>query len=234
MTRDLNRERRAAYRALAAREPVFAQLIAEHGHVKPFEWHDGGRTGDSQFAAMLLHIVSQQISTKVAFTIYDRIAVAAGGIPTPASVHALGTEKLRACGLSGAKARYVLALAERQLDGEFDIEHLDDADDAAVLAALTAVPGIGVWTAEMFLVHNLRRPDVLPAGDLGLRHAVRRQWNLDDIPSIKDVRARAEAWAPHRSYAAALLWRSLTPFGEPSDPKQRTLRTAERESLGTA
>jgi DNA-3-methyladenine glycosylase II len=134
-------------------------------------------------------------------------------------------EALRERGLSSAKARYALALADSQASGAFDIEHLDTTDDATVLATLTSVPEIGVWSAETFLVHNLHRPDVLPAGDLGIRRAIRRQWTLDDLPTAKTVRAQGQAWAPYRTYAAALLWRSLTPPGEPSDPKQRALGT---------
>jgi 3-methyladenine DNA glycosylase/8-oxoguanine DNA glycosylase len=212
-----------AYRELAAREPVFVRLVAEYGQPSPFEWHDGKRTATSRFAAMLLHIVGQQISARVAFTVYDRIATAVGGIPTPDTVVALGAEQLRECGLSTAKARYALALADSQINGVFDIEHLDGADDATILATLTAVRGIGVWTAETFLVHNMHRPDVLPAGDLGIRQAVRRLWALDGLPSVQEVRAQAAAWSPYRTYAAALLWRSLTPPGEPSDPKERAL-----------
>lgn len=223
MSRDLIRERDTAYGELAAREPVFARLIAEYGHPSPFEWHDDGRTGTSQFAAMLLHIVGQQISAKAAFAIYDRIAAATGGVPTPRSILLLGATALRECGLSTAKARYALALADSQVQGAFDIEHLNGTDDTTILATLTSVPGIGEWTAETFLVHNLRRPDVLPAGDLGIRRAVQRRWALSDLPPAKTVRAQGQAWSPYRTYAAALLWRSLAPPGEASDPKERAL-----------
>jgi DNA-3-methyladenine glycosylase II len=173
---------------------------------------------------MLLHIVGQQISTRVAFTIYDRIIAATGGVPTPQAILTLGADALRGQGLSTAKARYALALADAQATGALDIEHLDNTDDATVLATLTALPGIGTWSAEMFLVHNLHRPDVLPAGDLGIRRAVERQWALDALPPVKDVRTLSEPWTPYRTYAAALLWSSLTPPGEPSDPKERALR----------
>jgi DNA-3-methyladenine glycosylase II len=101
-----------AYRDLARREPVFARLITVYGRPDPFEWHDGGRTGSSQFAAMLLHIVGQQISAVAAFAIYDRISAATGGILASAGVLGLGQDRLRACGLSAARARYALALAE--------------------------------------------------------------------------------------------------------------------------
>jgi DNA-3-methyladenine glycosylase II len=212
-----------AYGELARREPVFAMLIARYGRPDPFEWHDGGRTGSSQFAAMLLHIVGQQISAVAAFMIYDRISAATGGIPAPAAVLSLGLDRLRACGLSAARAGYALALAEAQTTGAIDLEHLDALGDADVIAALTAVRGIGTWSAETFLIHNLHRPDVLPAGDLGLRRAIQAQWHLDQLPAVREVRSRASAWAPWRSYAAALLWRSLRPPGEASDPKQRAL-----------
>lgn len=225
MPRDLTRERRTAYRKLAKREPIFARLITEYGRPSPFEWHDGGRTGTSQFAAMLLHIVGQQISAKAAFAIYDRITAATDGAPTPESILALGAQTLRERGLSTAKARYALALADSQVTGAFDIEHLDTTDDTTVLATLTSVPGIGVWSAETFLVHNLHRPDILPADDLGIRRAIQRQWSLEDLPPVKTVRAQGQTWAPYRTYAAALLWRSLAPPGEPSDPKQRALST---------
>lgn len=218
-----------AYRDLAQGEPVFARLLAEYGRQDPFAWHDGGRTGSSMFAAMLLHVVGQSISAIAGFAVYDRISAVSGGIPAPDSVLALGQDALRACGLSAAKAGYVLALAEAQATGMLDVEDLDGLADAEVVAALTAVHGIGRWSAEMFLVHNLRRPDVLPAGDLGVRRAMREQWQLGRLPAVGEVRSRAAAWAPWRSYAAALLWRSLRPVGEASDPKERALEKMQEK-----
>jgi DNA-3-methyladenine glycosylase II len=200
-----------AYDDLAGRDPVLARLIGEHGHPDPFGWHDEGRIGSSMFAAMLLHIVGQQISTLVAFAIYDRISAATGGIPTPEAITALGREGLRACGMSRAKADYALALAEAETDGTLDIEHLDGLGDDEIVARLTAVRGIGAWSAEMFMVFNLGRSDVLPAGDLGIRKAVQLNWELERLPSPKEVKARGAAWTPWRTYAGALLWRSLRP-----------------------
>lgn len=216
------------YGLLAARDAVLAKVIEEYGHPEPFEWHDGGRTGSSQFAAMLLHIVGQQISAVVAFAVYDRVAASTGGIPTPTGVLELGAERLRACGLSGAKATYALALSQAQASGLIDIENMTGLDDAQVIAELTAVRGIGLWSAQTFLIHNLRRPDVLPEGDLGVRRAVRDLWSLDRLPTVAEVRKRGAEWAPYRSYAAALLWRSLRPVGEPSDPKARALSRVGR------
>src|SRR3984885_5997967 len=212
-----------AYLRLGHQEPVFDRLIAIYGHPAPFDWHDGGRTGASQFAAMLLHIVGQQISAAVAFHVYDRVAAACGGIPSATAILGVGAPALRAAGLSSAKVSYVLALAEAQANGVIDIEAMTDRDDAAIIAELTAVRGIGLWSAQTFLIHNLARPDVLPAGDLGIRRAMAGQWQLQDLPIPSQVSHAAAKWAPYRSYAAALLWRSLTPVGEESDPKARAL-----------
>jgi DNA-3-methyladenine glycosylase II len=211
------------YRVLGGREPVLAGLIEKYGYPPPFEWHDGGRTGDSQFAAMLLHIVSQQISASVAFRIYDRVAAACEGIPSPATVLALEGHRLEAAGLSRAKASYIMALARAQADGAIDIEAMGDLEDAEVIARLTAIKGIGLWSAQTFLIHNLARPDVLPAGDLGIRRACAALWTMSSLPSPGAVKIAGAAWAPYRSYASALLWRSLAPVGEESDPKARAL-----------
>jgi DNA-3-methyladenine glycosylase II len=226
MTTARNDPGERAYRELAAADPVLAGLVTAYGHPDPFAWHDGGRTGDSRFAALTLHIIGQQISAAVAFTVFDRLAAAAGGVPRPETVRDLDADRLRGIGLSRAKARYVRALAEAQASGAIDVEHLDDLGDDAVIAALTAVPGIGPWTAQTFLIHQMRRPDVLPAGDAGIRRAIRTAWALDRDPAITEVRERAEPWAPWRTYAAALLWTSLAPPGGISDPKARALNRA--------
>jgi 3-methyladenine DNA glycosylase/8-oxoguanine DNA glycosylase len=222
-----------AYLVLARDEPVFARLIADYGHPSPFDWHDGGRTGTSQFAAMTLHIVGQQISAAVAFRIYDRVSAACAGIPTAAAILAVGVERLHATGLSSAKTSYLLALAEAQTSGAIDIEAMTDRD-AEAIAALTAIRGIGLWSAQTFLIHNLARPDVLPAGDLGIRRAIATQWQLAKLPTAKAVSTRATGWAPYRSYAAALLWRSLAPVGQESDPKARALQAQSASAPSAA
>ncbi|HEY0475772.1 MAG TPA: hypothetical protein VGD34_29080 [Kribbella sp.] len=196
------------YRELAAREPVLATLIEQYGEVDPFGWSDV-RMESSNFAAMVLHIVGQQISTKVAFVLFDRVAAAAGGKVTPEAILALGAERLREAGMSRAKASYLLDLAQRQADGVIDLENMTGLDDSEAITALTAVRGIGLWSAQMFLLAQLRRSDILPAGDMGIRRAVERAWELPALPSIKAVEAMGAAWAPYRTYAAALLWRSL-------------------------
>nr|WP_228508114.1 hypothetical protein [Herbiconiux sp. VKM Ac-1786] len=158
---------------------------------------------------MSLHIISQQISTKVALVVYDRLATAAGGTPTPAAVLALGHDTLRSFGMSNAKAAYVGDLAARVNSGDLAIDALDHWGDEQAKAALLSVRGVGPWSAEMFLIHQLHRPDVLPAGDLGIRNAVAALDGLDAVPTIDQTRQRGEAWAPLRTYASALLWRSL-------------------------
>jgi 3-methyladenine DNA glycosylase/8-oxoguanine DNA glycosylase len=213
-----------AYAGLSRRDSVLAGVLDTYGPVPPFEWHDGGRTGNSKFAAMLLHVVGQRISAVSAFTVYDRIiAATGGGVPTARAIADLDPGRLRACGLSGARARYAMALAEAELGGALDIEHLDAVPDDEVVARLTAVTGIGRWSAQTFLIHNLDRPDVLPEADQGIRQAIQRLWRLGQLPSAARVRQQGRGWSPYRSYAAALLWRSLRPVGELSDPKERAL-----------
>src|ERR1700743_2535753 len=209
------------YTQLVRAEPLFGTVVQTYGILDPFLWHDGGRTGDSKFAAMVLHIAGQQISTRVAFTIFDRIAALSGGIPSAAGIAALDFDELRAVGLSHAKTRYIQSLARSQESGVIDLEHLDDLDDDAVIAELIAQPGIGIWSAEMFLIHQLRRPDVLPSGDIGIRRGIQKLWSLDSPPTIKETISRAAACSPYRTYASALLWRSLAPVGQPADLKER-------------
>jgi 3-methyladenine DNA glycosylase/8-oxoguanine DNA glycosylase len=216
------------YWFLAATDPVFSRLAGVYGHPDPFEWFDGGRTGASLFAAMVLHITGQRISAAAAFTVFDRIAEASGGIPGPDALLALGTGRLRALGLSGTKAACLLELARRQAAGLVDLENMGALSDGEVTAALTDIPGIGLWSAQAFLLRQLRRPDVLPAEDTGIRRAIGREWHLGSPPTSRQARERAVAWTPYRSYAAALLWRSLRPPGEPSDPKARALAKAGR------
>jgi len=156
-----------------------------------------------------MHIIAQQISTKVALVIFDRVAAAAGGTLTPEGILGLSVEQLRALGTSNSKAAYLRALAEAVHSGTLPIETLDSLSDQEAIDQLTAVKGIGPWSAQMFLIHQLGREDILPAGDLGIRLAVQRAYALPETPSIEDVRRRGEAWAPYRTYAAGVLWRSL-------------------------
>ncbi|MFI5891118.1 DNA-3-methyladenine glycosylase family protein [Actinoplanes sp. NPDC051513] len=149
--------------------------------------------------------------------LFDRLVAAAGGEPTAADIVGLGPDRLHSLGLSGAKSAAMVDVARRQVSGHFDIENLDALDDEAVVAALTAARGVGRWTAEMFLLHQLRRPDILPAGDLGIRHAIQQGWPQPRVPAEEQARQFGARWSPRRSYATALLWASLPPR-HPSKP----------------
>jgi len=197
------------YDRLAHAEPLFAELIARVGAPDPFEFPDGGRTTGSNFGGMVMHILAQQISARVALVLYDRLVIAVGGSLTPDAVLGLGIDQVKAIGTSHSKATYVTDLAEAVSTGQLDIENLTDVGDEEAEESLTRVKGIGPWSAEMFLIHQLRRGDILPAGDLGIRAAIRSVYSLDDVPSIEDVRRIGQPWSPYRTYAAALLWRSL-------------------------
>jgi DNA-3-methyladenine glycosylase II len=197
------------YERLLAVDPVLRSIAAVVGRPDPFDWFAAGGTDLTNFAAMVLHIGSQQISTRAALAVFGRVWDAAGGRIDPRSIDGLGPGRLRALGLSGAKAVAIAGLARMHVDGTLDTDRLDGLEDDQVIRALTAARGVGLWTAQMFLIHQLRRPDVLPAGDLGIRQAVRRAWSWPALPRIEQVRQLGERWSPDRSYAAALLWASL-------------------------
>jgi DNA-3-methyladenine glycosylase II len=148
---------------------------------------------------------------RAARAIYGRLLDQFGGVPpTPEQVLAMDPEELRAAaGLSRAKVAFLRSLAEHVVSGELELDRLDELPDDEVIAELVAVKGIGEWSAHMFLLFQLGRPDVLPVGDLGVRRAVERAYGLPDLPSAAELVALAEPWRPHRSTAALLLWRSL-------------------------
>lgn len=156
-------------------------------------------------------IVGQQLSTRSASAIYQRLLDRFGGrAPTPEDVLAGDPDELRtAVGLSHAKVRYLRSLAEHILDGSLRLDRLHDLPDEEVTAELVAVDGIGDWSADMFLILHLRRPDVLAAGDLGIRRAVMLRYGLPGMPKPAQVYEIGERWRPHRTLACLYLWRSL-------------------------
>ncbi len=156
-------------------------------------------------------IVGQQLSVRAARAIYGRLLEQFGGHPpTPEQILERDAEELRAAvGLSRAKVSFLRSLAEHVLDGSLPLERLDALPDEEVVAELVAVKGIGEWSAHMFLMFQLRRPDVLAVGDLGIRRAVERAYGLPDLPSAAELAERAEPWRPHRTHACMLLWSSL-------------------------
>jgi DNA-3-methyladenine glycosylase II len=197
--------------AQLSRDPVMARLIAEQGGPLPLD-HDPARNRPSDvYGALLRAITGQQLSVKSAQAIYGRLLERFGGrTPTPAELLADDPEALRtAAGLSHAKVRSLRSLAEHVQAGELELDRLATLDDAEVMRALTAVKGIGEWTADMFLMFTLRRPDVLAVGDQGIRNAVRRAYGLAAVPDPDALTELAEPWRPYRTRACLYLWRSL-------------------------
>jgi DNA-3-methyladenine glycosylase II len=194
---------------LRSADPVLSQLIdqiAVDGLGDP----RAGRPHD-HYGALVRSIVGQQLSTKAARAIYTRLTERFGGLaPTPQEVLADDPDELRkAAGLSHAKVRYLRSLAEHVLEGGLELEKLDALTDEEIIVELTAVKGIGTWSAHMFLMFHLQRPDVLPTGDLGIRRAVMLAYGLDALPSPQSLEELAEPWRPYRTLACRYLWRSL-------------------------
>jgi DNA-3-methyladenine glycosylase II len=195
---------------LRASDDVMRALVEQHGVLSVRQWaRRPGRPRDP-YGILVRSIVGQQLSTRAANTIYGRVLDLFGGdVPTPAQLIAADPEALRAAGLSRAKVVYLRDLAERVEDGELDLERLKELSDDQVTEQLTAVKGIGQWSADMFLIFQLGRPDVLAVGDLGIRRAVERAYALRKIPDAKTITRIAEPWRPYRSLACLYLWASL-------------------------
>jgi DNA-3-methyladenine glycosylase II len=193
---------RKARRHLSRRDPVLKELI---GLVGDCTLQPGGEP----FVTLVRAVVSQLISTAAARTVYARLEQAAGpaGV-TPEALLALGEDRVKAQGLSRTKALAILDLASRAQQGVLPLAGLAQMPEEEVVASLTAVRGIGVWTAEMFLIFCLGRPDVLPVGDFGLRAAVQERFKLPGQPGPAALRAMAEPWRPYRSVATWYFWRS--------------------------
>jgi DNA-3-methyladenine glycosylase II len=190
-------------------DPVLADVIAAVGTLPPAR--EGRPDGGDHYGALVRAITGQQLSVKAARAIYGRLTDRFDGRPpTPEEILEDEPEELRAAaGLSRAKVGYLRSLAEHTLAGELELERLDELDDDTVIAELTAVKGLGVWTAHMFLMFHLERPDVLPVGDLGIRRAIERAYELDELPDAGAMEEIALPWRPHRTLACRYLWRSL-------------------------
>lgn len=192
-----------AARELGERDPVIRTLIDR------FPGLALGSRGDA-FSTLARSIVGQQISVKAAQSVWDRLAHRLVDV-TPATVGGARTSTLRACGLSGQKALYLRDLARKMRDGTLDAARWHALEDEALIAELTRVKGIGRWTAEMFLMFHLMRPDVLPLADLGLQRAMRIHYNRGRMLSASRMRGIGATWSPWRSVATWYLWRSLDP-----------------------
>jgi DNA-3-methyladenine glycosylase II len=199
----------AADRKLS-QDPVLARLIAEYGGPLPSKRAARAEAPDV-YGALLRAITGQQLSVKAAAAIYGRLIARFGGhTPAPEELLADDPDEMRAAaGLSRAKVVALRSLADHVIDGELELDRLAQLDDADVIAALVAVKGIGNWTAHMFLMFTLDRPDVLATGDQGIRNAVMRAYGLDGPPDPAALTALAEPWRPYRTRACLYLWRSL-------------------------
>lgn len=192
-----------AKKHLSRTDPVFRKLVKIYPDVS-------ARTRRDEFQTLARAIVGQQISTKAAASIWNRFEECSGAV-TPEAVAALAPESMRACGLSNAKVRYIHDLAAHFASGSIQPRQWRKMDDEAIIEDLVRVKGIGRWSAEMFLMFHLMRPDLLPVDDLGLRRAMEKQFNKGRPLTPKKMRKIGERWAPYRSVASWYLWRSLEP-----------------------
>jgi DNA-3-methyladenine glycosylase II len=195
-----------ARRVLMRRDPVLAPIIRKYGTC-------GIKTGRESdiFCGLVEAIVSQQLSTRAAATIYGRLRALLpdGGTPTPEALLTLSDDALRGVGLSRQKLGYVRDVSRKMLDGSINTAGLQGMSDDEIVAELTKIKGIGRWTVEMLLIFRLTRPDVFPAGDLGIVKAVRKAYNLRKTPDVQRLYAIADRWRPYRSVASWYLWASL-------------------------
>src|ERR1700752_585056 len=165
--------------------------------------------GPAEFCSLAEAIVYQQLNGKAALTIFKRFAALAGEPLTPEGILKLTDEQLRSVGLSKQKSAYLKDLATKTDAGQLDSSRLQELPDEEVIKHLTQVKGIGVWTAQMFLMFTLKRPDVLPTGDYGVQAAMKKHYRKRKLPKPKEMEKSANAWAPYRSVACWYLWRSL-------------------------
>jgi DNA-3-methyladenine glycosylase II len=195
----------AAYRYLRKADPVVGGLIDTHGSYQP-------RPATDPYASLVRTILFQQLAGAAASAIQRRLYALYGGdetrTPTPMELLATTDEAFRGAGVSRQKAGYLRDLAQHVVDGSLDFEGIGDAADEEVAERLTAVKGIGEWSAHMFLMFQLGRPDVLPVGDLGVRTGMRIAYGLEETPGPKEALTIGEPWAPYRSVASWYMWRA--------------------------
>src|SRR6201998_401377 len=193
---------RKALNHLKKCDPVLAAIIQQVG---PFRME----YGPAEFASLAEAIVYQQLNGKAAVTIFNRFAKLAGEPLTPEGILKLSDEQLRAVGLSKQKSSYLRDLAAKTQSGLLNFEKLLDMEEGEVIKHLTQVKGVGVWTAHMFLMFTLRRPNVLPTGDFGIQMAMKKHYKKRKMPKPEQMEKIAKLWEPYRSIACWYLWRSL-------------------------
>jgi len=193
---------RKAVNHLKKSDPILCAIIERVGPCRM-------EFGEPEFAALAESIVYQQLNGKAAATIFERFAALAGEPLTPEGILKLSDEQLRGVGLSKQKSAYLKDLAAKTAAGALDFARLPELSDDEVIEHLTQVKGIGVWTAHMFLMFSLQRPNVLPTGDYGVQMAIKKHYKKRKLPKPKDMEKIARAWEPYRSVACWYMWRSL-------------------------
>ncbi|HEX5473922.1 MAG TPA: DNA-3-methyladenine glycosylase [Vicinamibacterales bacterium] len=204
-----------ARRALMRRDPVLAAIIRKYPNRSLVDTPPA-----EPFLALVRAITSQQLSTKAASTILGRVLDLMGGLAVPEALAHVSDDQLRQAGLSRQKAAYLRDLGAKVLSGELSLQALHDMPDDAVIEAITRVKGLGRWSAEMFLMFRMRRPDVLPVDDLGIVNAITRAYGLRKRPKPDRIRRIGEPWRPYRTVACWYLWRSLE--NTPMTPRPAT------------
>lgn len=193
---------RKALNHLKKCDPILCAIIERVG---PFRME----YGTAEFSSLAEAIVYQQLNGKAALTIFNRFAELAGDPLSPEGILKLSDAQLRGVGLSKQKSAYLKDLATKTASGQLDFARLPGLPDEEVIEHLTQVKGVGVWTAHMFLIFSLRRPNVLPTGDYGVQMAVKKHYRKRKLPKPKDMEKIARAWEPYRSVACWYMWRSL-------------------------
>jgi DNA-3-methyladenine glycosylase II len=195
-------------RALMRADKVLKRVMEEQGPIDPAIDRRGSRP--DPFEAVARAIVGQQLSTKAARSIWEKLLAQFGGeMPSPEVLLRKRKPTLRKAGLSNAKVEFLRDLAQRIKDGRLDFDQIKDLPDEDVIADLIEVKGVGQWTAEMFLMFHLAREDVVSVGDLGIRRAVQISYGMDDLPGPEELERIADEWRPRRTLACLYLWRSL-------------------------
>ena len=193
---------RKAVNHLKKSDPILRAIIERVGMCRM-------EFGEPEFSSLAEAIVYQQLNGKAAVTIFNRFVALAGDPLTPEGILKLSNEQMRSVGLSKQKSAYLKDLAAKASDSLLNFERLQDMTDDEVIEHLTQVKGIGVWTAHMFMIFSLRRPNVLPTGDYGVQMAIRKHYKKRKLPKPKDMEKIARAWEPYRSVACWYMWRSL-------------------------
>jgi DNA-3-methyladenine glycosylase II len=215
-----------ARRTLMRRDPILAPVIREHRERSPLD-----TPVRDPFSALVHTITAQQISTKAAATIYGRlVGLMPNGVATPDAILSVTDDQLRQAGLSRQKSGYLRDLGAKVTSGDLPIGSLHELDDEKVIEAIVKVKGLGRWSAEMFLMFRLHRPDVLPVDDLGIVNAIQRLYGLRKKPKADRIKKIGEAWRPYRTVACWYLWRSLEVKTEGGGRKTEVRKTGEKKA----